>query len=176
MQIMYPLTYFPLDNITIPTEEYSALEYIFALSRSVDVTRGRVSQAKDLDYEQIEDHYKSGKIIIGEFRPGTIYGEARGYTTQVDASLLALQLLSEKISSLKFLEELSLAHNELSALPDSIASLNKLTTLDLRYNQFKETPRILTKVRNLKKLYVCGNQITMDETLHSLRQGGVQII
>lgn len=61
------------------------------------------------------------------------------------------------------LKHLHLNNNQLSICPKGLESLSTLETLELGYNQLKQLPDSLNQLRNLKWLYLVGNNFSEQE-------------
>ncbi len=68
--------------------------------------------------------------------------------------------LPAEIGNLTALSSLDAAYNELSRLPASMGNLTRLEKLDLRHNEFDEFPDQLLKMKNLWYLHLRGNELT----------------
>lgn len=85
---------------------------------------------------------------------------------------------SSGLFSFKFLQNLYLNHNQLSAVPPEICSLKHLELLDLSGNALMSLPAELGMLTNLKEFYVFDNHlVTLPSelgTLHQLRTLGIE--
>jgi internalin A len=89
--------------------------------------------------------------------------------TELDLSLVWLQVLPDELSGLKQLRKLSLAGNQLCDLPDWLAELGQLAELDLSRNQLTALPESLSHLAQLRQLKVCENRLeSLPETLGRL--------
>lgn len=84
--------------------------------------------------------------------------------------VLKFSLLTGKNETKRFLEhyktsiimsyiDLNLSHNNMSKLPDELADLLLLQILNIAHNSFITLPPVVFKMKKLKELKACDNQI-----------------
>ena len=86
-----------------------------------------------------------------------------------------LTALPESLGGLQNLQLLNLSDNQLTTLPESLGNLQNLQTLNLYNNQLTALPESLGNLPNLQNLYLSDNQLTnpdQNPVVKKLRRAG----
>lgn len=111
----------------------------------------------------LSDHRNNDAQVPVHFIRGARRGARRDSPVVPDGThlycdRLHLSFLREHVfSHLTHMTSLSLANNQLTALPDSLAKLLHLKELDISNNQMTELPDVIRRITGLRGLYVYGN-------------------
>ena len=89
-----------------------------------------------------------------------------------------LTALPESLGGLQNLQLLNLSDNQLTTLPESLGNLQNLQTLNLRNNQLTALPESLGNLQGLRNLYLSDNQLTnpdQNPVVQRLRKAGCYV-
>ncbi len=89
---------------------------------------------------------------------------------ELNLAHMQITTISPKIGKLKHLRILNLEDNKISVLPESIPSLVNLEELDLSYNQIQYFPNGFDNLHELRFLSIGSNQIHLQDTFLALKK------
>ncbi|CAG8447012.1 15253_t:CDS:10, partial [Dentiscutata erythropus] len=119
------------------------------------------------DLERVPQSIKQSEMLsflnintnrLKDLEPGSL--EMIGELTNLQVENNLLETLPKKFAASTKLSILNVANNSFKEFPQVICDIVTLSELDLSYNKITSIPEEVGKLKNLKKLFLIGNQIT----------------